>query len=125
MIAGATGIDTVILVVDANEGWMPQTEEHFKIINLLNIKFGIIVISNVDLANKSQIAFVEEQIRKSQIARAGMNRHAAVDRVQALNGFEGCAGGVFHGFFRCQGPSNATGRINTGSLRFIRETDEV
>ena len=64
MIAGATGIDAVILVVDANEGWMPQTEEHFQIINLLNIKFGIIVISKVDLANKSQIDFVEEQIRK-------------------------------------------------------------
>ena len=63
MIAGATGIDAVILVVDANEGWMPQTEEHFQIINLLNIKFGIIAITKIDLVDKNRLKLAEEQIK--------------------------------------------------------------
>ncbi|MBU4228595.1 selenocysteine-specific translation elongation factor [bacterium] len=64
MIAGATGIDAVILVVDANEGWMPQTEEHFQIIDLLDIKYGIIAITKIDLADQARINFVEKQIKE-------------------------------------------------------------
>jgi len=64
MIAGATGIDAVILVVDANEGWMPQTEEHFQIINLLDIKYGIIAITKIDLVNQIRLNFVEKQIKE-------------------------------------------------------------
>ena len=64
MIAGATGIDAVILVIDANEGWMPQTEEHFQIIELLNIKFGIIAITKIDLVDQARLHFVEKQIKE-------------------------------------------------------------
>jgi len=64
MIAGATGIDAVILVIDANEGWMPQTEEHFQIIELLNIKYGIIAITKIDLVDQTRLNFVEKQIKE-------------------------------------------------------------
>ena len=64
MIAGATGIDAVILVVDANEGWMPQTEEHFQIIDLLDIKYGIIAITKIDLVDQIRLNFVEKQIKE-------------------------------------------------------------
>lgn len=64
MIAGATGIDAVILVIDANEGWMPQTEEHFQIVDLLDIKYGIIVITKIDLVDQSRLNFVEKQIKE-------------------------------------------------------------
>jgi len=64
MIVGATGIDAVILVLDANEGWMPQTEEHFQIIGLLNIKYGIIAITKIDLVDQNRLNFVEKQIKK-------------------------------------------------------------
>jgi selenocysteine-specific elongation factor len=64
MIAGATGIDAVILVVDANEGWMPQTEEHFQIVDLLNIKYGIIAITKIDLVDQTRLNFVEKQIKE-------------------------------------------------------------
>lgn len=63
MIAGATGIDAVILVIDANEGWMPQTEEHFQIVDLLDIKYGIIAITKIDLVDQSRLNFVEKQIK--------------------------------------------------------------
>jgi selenocysteine-specific elongation factor len=64
MIAGATGIDAVILVIDANEGWMPQTEEHFQIIDLLDIKYGIIAITKIDLIDQTRLNFVEKQIKE-------------------------------------------------------------
>jgi len=64
MIAGATGIDAVILVIDANEGWMPQTEEHFQIVELLNIKYGIIAITKIDLVDQTRLNFVEKQIKE-------------------------------------------------------------
>lgn len=64
MIAGATGIDAVILVIDANEGWMPQTEEHFQIVDLLDIKFGIIAITKIDLVDQTRLNFVEKQIKE-------------------------------------------------------------
>ncbi len=64
MIAGATGIDAVILVVDANEGWMPQTEEHFQIVDLLNVKYGIITITKIDLVDQARLNFVEKQIKE-------------------------------------------------------------
>lgn len=63
MIAGATGIDAVILVIDANEGWMPQTEEHFQIVDLLDIKYGIIAITKIDLVDQTRLNFVEKQIK--------------------------------------------------------------
>ena len=64
MIAGATGIDAVILVIDANEGWMPQTEEHFQIIDLLNIKYGIIALTKVDLVDQNRLKVVEKEIQE-------------------------------------------------------------
>lgn len=64
MIAGATGIDAVILVIDANEGWMPQTEEHFQIVDLLDIKSGIIAITKIDLVDQTRLNFVEKQIKE-------------------------------------------------------------
>lgn len=64
MIAGATGIDAVILVIDANEGWMPQTEEHFQIVELLNIKYGIIAITKIDLVDQNRLNLVEQQIKE-------------------------------------------------------------
>ncbi len=49
MLAGATGIDVVLLVVAADDGVMPQTIEHLAIINLLGIAQGIVALTKVDL----------------------------------------------------------------------------
>ncbi|HEX3102438.1 MAG TPA: selenocysteine-specific translation elongation factor [Pyrinomonadaceae bacterium] len=51
MLAGASGIDIVILVVAANEGVMPQTREHFDICRLLGIKNGLIALTKTDLVD--------------------------------------------------------------------------
>jgi selenocysteine-specific elongation factor len=64
MLAGIGGIDLVLLVVDVNEGVMPQTREHLQILQLLAIRRGIIVLTKCDLAEADWIDIVEEEIRE-------------------------------------------------------------
>ncbi len=51
MLAGASGIDVVLMVIAADEGVMPQTREHFEICRLLGIRSGIIALTKFDLAD--------------------------------------------------------------------------
>lgn len=62
MIAGAGGIDSVMLVVAADDGWMPQSQEHFQIVRLLGIESGFIVINKIDLADDEWIELLEQDI---------------------------------------------------------------
>jgi selenocysteine-specific elongation factor len=64
MISGATGIDGVLMIVAANEGIMPQTQEHFDIARLLGIERGVIVITKVDLVSDDELEFVKETIQE-------------------------------------------------------------
>lgn len=63
MMAGATGIDIVILVVAADDGIMPQTREHFDIVNLLGIKKGIIALTKTDKVDEKRILEVREELK--------------------------------------------------------------
>ena len=64
MVAGASGIDVVMLVVAADDGVMPQTIEHIQIVRMLGVKRGIIVMNKVDLADDDKRAYVEAEIRE-------------------------------------------------------------
>jgi selenocysteine-specific elongation factor len=64
MIAGAFGFDASMVVIDANEGIMPQTNEHLEILNLLRVQNIIIALTKSDLANKEIIAKKLKQIPK-------------------------------------------------------------
>lgn len=64
MLAGIGGIDLVLLVVDVNEGVMPQTREHLQILKLLKIPRGILVLTKCDLAEPDWLDIVEEEIRE-------------------------------------------------------------
>ncbi len=63
MIAGAGGIDVAMLVVAADDGWMPQSQEHFQVIRLLGIKSGLIVINKIDLADSDWLQLLKQDIR--------------------------------------------------------------
>lgn len=67
MLAGATGLDLVLLVIDANEGIMPQTREHIDILTLLGIKDFLIVLTKVDSVEEELLEIVKEDIA-SQLA---------------------------------------------------------
>lgn len=62
MVAGASGIDTVLLVIAANEGIKPQTLEHLAIIDLLGVTRGLVVISKADLAEPAGLAELSRDI---------------------------------------------------------------
>ncbi len=62
MLAGAHGIDLVLFTVAADDGVMPQTEEHFDIVRLLGVTQGLFVITKADLASADRIREVEEEI---------------------------------------------------------------
>src|SRR6476659_4331056 len=63
MLAGAHGIDLVLFTVAADDGVMPQTEEHFDIVHVLGIERAIFVITKTDLVAESRLAEVAEEIR--------------------------------------------------------------
>ncbi len=64
MLAGVIGMDIVLLVIAADEGIMPQTDEHINILNLLGIKKGIIVLTKRDLVDEDWIELVREDIKE-------------------------------------------------------------
>ena len=64
MLAGAGGIDLALLVVAADEGFMPQTREHLGILSLLNIPEGLIVVTKKDMVDEDWLEVVCEDIRE-------------------------------------------------------------
>ena len=74
MLAGASGIDLVLLVVAADEGVMPQTREHFEICRLLETKTGLIILTKKDLVDEELLEIVNlevgELVQNSFLANA-------------------------------------------------------
>src|SRR5512136_1349558 len=64
MLAGVGGIDAALFVVAADEGVMPQTEEHLAILDLLQVPRGVVAITKVDLVEEDWLALVEEEVRE-------------------------------------------------------------
>ena len=62
MVAGVGAIDAVMLVIAADDGWMPQTSEHLDILSLLEIKTGIVVLSKADLVDKEMLELQKDDI---------------------------------------------------------------
>ena len=62
MLAGAHGIDLVLFTVAADDGVMPQTEEHLDIVHLLGIRRALFVITKIDLVSNTRLQEVEEEI---------------------------------------------------------------
>jgi selenocysteine-specific elongation factor len=84
MLAGVGGIDSVLLVVAADESVMPQTREHFDICRLLGVSSGIVVITKIDLVEPDLIELVREEIRET--VRGSFLERAAVIPVSAKTG---------------------------------------
>ena len=63
MVAGATGIDLVLLVIAADEGVMPQTREHLDICQLLGVTIGLVVLTKVDMVDDDWLELVTEDVR--------------------------------------------------------------
>ena len=67
MVAGATGIDIVVMVIAADEGVMPQTREHMEICSLLGIQHGFVALTKTDLVDEEWLELVQEDVREFAI----------------------------------------------------------
>src|SRR5256885_11717697 len=64
MLAGAHGIDAVLLVVAADESVMPQTREHFEIVRLLGIRRGVIAVTKTDRVSPELVEITASDLRE-------------------------------------------------------------
>ncbi|MCZ7607363.1 MAG: selenocysteine-specific translation elongation factor [Planctomycetota bacterium] len=62
MVAGASGVDIVMLVVAADDGVMPQTREHLEILTLLGVKRGLVAITKIDTVDADTVELAKEDI---------------------------------------------------------------
>jgi selenocysteine-specific elongation factor len=85
MVAGAGGIDLVLLVIAADEGIMPQTREHLDICELLGVKKGVIALSKCDLVDEEWLSLVTEDI--SQQLEGSFLEDAPLVPVSSETGF--------------------------------------
>lgn len=84
MVAGAAGIDIVILVVAADEGVMPQTREHLDICRLLSIRAGLVALTKRDKVDADWAAIQEEEVRS--FVRGSFLENAPIVPVSAVTG---------------------------------------
>jgi selenocysteine-specific elongation factor len=84
MVAGASGIDLVALIIAADEGVMPQTREHLEICNLLHINHGLVIVTKIDLVDHDWLSLVRDDI--SAFLKATFLEHAPVVEVSSETG---------------------------------------
>ena len=84
MVAGAAGIDLVVLVIAADEGVMPQTREHLHICTLLGIRKGFVALTKIDMVDEAWLELVREDV--SLFLRGTFLEDAPIVPVSSLNG---------------------------------------
>lgn len=65
MLAGVSGIDLVLFVVSAEEGVMPQTQEHLDILSILDVQNGIVVLTKKDLVDEEWLYMIKEDLKET------------------------------------------------------------
>jgi selenocysteine-specific elongation factor len=84
MVAGATGVDLVAMVIAADEGIMPQTREHLEICQLLDVKHGIVVLTKRDMVDDEWLTLVKEDV--TQYLKGTFLSNAPIIEVSSLTG---------------------------------------
>src|SRR6476659_1463255 len=64
MLAGVGAVDVALLVIAANEGWMPQTEEHAQILDLLDIRHGMVALTKAALVDEDTLELARLQVEE-------------------------------------------------------------
>jgi selenocysteine-specific elongation factor len=70
MLAGATGIDFVLLVIAADDGPMPQTREHLELLDLLGLSNGVVALTKIDVVTPERLATAQQEIERLLAATA-------------------------------------------------------
>jgi signal recognition particle receptor subunit beta len=84
MLAGATGIDFVLLAIAADDGPMPQTREHLDIVSLLHVERGVVALTKTDLVSPDRLAHSEAGVR--EFLAGSVLRDSAILPVSSVTG---------------------------------------
>lgn len=84
MVAGSTGLDLALLVVAADDGVMPQTIEHVDILNLLQVRGGLIVMTKIDMVDELLVEVAQEEV--VDLVKGTVLEGAEVCRVSSVTG---------------------------------------
>ncbi len=84
MLAGASGIDLVLLIIAADEGVMPQTREHFDICRLLGVRNGLVVVTKKDLVDAEMLDLV--RFEAAELVEGSFLEDAPVTAVSSTTG---------------------------------------
>ena len=84
MLAGATGVDVVLLVVAADEGVMPQTREHLAIVELLDVRRGVVALTKSDLVTPDLLEAARQEV--AALLEPGPLRDAPIVPVSSVTG---------------------------------------
>ncbi len=84
MVAGSTGLDLAMLIVAADDGVMPQTIEHVDILNLLQVRGGLIVITKIDMVDELLVEVAAEEV--VDLVKGTVLEGAEVCRVSSVTG---------------------------------------
>ncbi len=83
MLAGVGAVDVALLVVAANEGWMPQTEEHVQILDLLDVRHGMVALTKADIVDADTLELtrleVEERVPWPMVVVDSLSGHGLAD----------------------------------------------
>ncbi|WP_245860620.1 selenocysteine-specific translation elongation factor [Candidatus Chloroploca asiatica] len=71
MLAGVGGLDAALLIIAADESMMPQTREHLAILDLLDVRHGVVVLTKADLVDAEWLALVREEVT-SELAHTSL-----------------------------------------------------
>ena len=77
MLAGIEAIDVALLVVAADEGWMPQSEEHLAVLDLLEVRRGVVALTKTDLVDPDLVELAAEEV-ESRLAGTTLEGSAIV-----------------------------------------------
>ncbi len=85
VIPGLGGIDAALLVIAADDGWMPQTEEHIQILDLLGIENGIVALTKIDLIDDPEWLELVEKDISNRLVQTSL-RNAPIVKVSSVDG---------------------------------------
>ncbi len=96
MLAGVGAVQGCLFVVDAREGWMPQSEEHLRILDLMGLARGVVVITKADLVDDDELELarleLDDRVQKTFLAEApvvAVSSHTGLGLPELLAAIDG------------------------------------
>jgi selenocysteine-specific elongation factor len=90
MVAGATGIDLFLLVIDAGEGARPQTHEHLAILRLLDVEHGVVAVTKADAVDEETLELAMDEARElvpgAEVVATSAKTGVGLDELRAALG---------------------------------------